>query len=289
MSILDIIVADKSRYINKVKDNMELIEGLQGYRLASVLDKLAYELYINKSSEAKCEHSKREVANTYDLNDYQDFSFSKVLEESDFTIIGEIKRGSPSKGLFAPDLSVRDKVNEYRRAGIRCISVLTDHNYFYGSYSDLTQVRSMYDGEILNKDFIIDEIQIDIARNLGATVVLLIVAALEDSRLNELYKYTKALGISVIVEVHNEVELLRALQLKPRIIGINNRNLKTFHTDIDVSLELMDKLRDEKDLPLLISESGIHSSKELKILKSVGYNGALIGESLIRGTQDGVI
>lgn len=289
MSILDIIVADKSRYINKVKDNMELIEGLQGYKLATVLDKLADELYINKSNEIKCEHSKHEVTNTYDFNDYRDFSFSKILEESDFTIIGEIKRGSPSKGLFAPDLSVYDKVNEYKNAGIKCISVLTDHNYFYGSYSDLTHVRSMYDGEILNKDFVIDEIQIDIARNLGATVVLLIVAALEDSSLEKLYKYSKALGLSVIVEVHNEVELLRALQLNPKIIGINNRNLKTFNTDIDVSLGLMDKLRDEKDLPLLISESGIHSSKELKILKSVGYKGALIGESLIRGTQDGVI
>lgn len=286
MSILDIIVADKYRLVETIKSNAKSLDELAGPELAKELDYIADNMYFNKTF--KGDRNPKNIVNRYiNLNDH---SLSRLLRSTDFTVIGEIKRGSPSKGLFASDLSIEDKVKEYKEAEVKCISVLTDHNYFYGSYSDLAYVRSIYAGEILNKDFVVDEIQLDIASKLGATVVLLIVAALSDKRLMELYNYAKSLGLSTIVEVHNELELRRALSIAPEIIGINNRDLKTFHTDIEVSLKLASKIKEYKEkTPLLISESGIKCGDELNTLKSIGFKGALIGESLIRGTQEGVI
>ncbi len=298
MNILDKIIASKRRDIKLIKDKIADIDIMGAHGLSLEVDLLTNSHY-KLSNDQISEKPKADIC--HNIKDYTSYdgpsdlskirekqSFSSFIGSKDqFVVIGEIKRGSPSKGLFAENLSVNSTLDTYKEHGINCISVLTNNEYFYGSYRDLYQVRNSYDGYILNKEFIIDELQIDIAKKMGADIILLIASALDIKRLIELYDYASSKGLTSIVEVHNQDELEKCLSFKPRIIGINNRNLKTFNTDIKNSLDMISSI-DKKHLANIsfISESGIKTREEIDQLKRAGFKGVLIGESFIRNIGD---
>ena len=200
-------------------------------------------------------------------------------------VIAEIKKASPSKGVIREDFNPEEIAICYERLGASCISVLTDKRFFQGSYEILESVRKSTNLPLLCKDFIISAYQIYKARVSGADAILLIAAILSDDDLVYLKKIADNLGMSVLVEVHNKNELERILKLKSfNLVGINNRDLKTFNTDLKTSIELMNIYSDifSKQNILPISESGINCSEDLESLRSIGIKGVLIGETFMR-------
>jgi len=213
--------------------------------------------------------------------------FYKSIFESSIKpgVIAEIKKASPSKGVIREDFNPKEIANCYEGLGVSCISVLTDKRFFQGSYEILETVRESTNVPLLCKDFIISAYQIYKARVSGADAILLIAAILSDDDLIYLKKIADNLKMNVLVEVHNENELERILNLKSfKLIGINNRDLKTFKTDLKTSIELMKIYADIflKQNILPISESGINSAEDLKLLRSNGIKGVLIGETFMR-------
>ncbi|KON91673.1 indole-3-glycerol phosphate synthase [Rossellomorea marisflavi] len=206
--------------------------------------------------------------------------FRSSLQEEHLHIIAEIKRASPSKGDIRMDVDPVDQAKSYEQAGAAAISVLTDASFFKGSYDDLAEVSVKVSVPVLCKDFMIDELQIDQAEDAGASIILLIAAALDDERMKDLYDYARGKGLEVLVEVHDEGEMRRALALGASVIGINNRNLKTFEVDIHKTgaLSSLVKGRDVK----LISESGIKTIQDCKTVAEDGADAILIGETLMR-------
>ncbi|MGX7149591.1 indole-3-glycerol phosphate synthase TrpC [Enterococcus ureasiticus] len=196
-------------------------------------------------------------------------------------IIGEVKRASPSKGAINLSVNVIEQAKAYEQAGVTAISVLTDEVFFKGSIEDLRQVTSEVTIPVLCKDFIIDEKQLIRARNAGATIILLIVSALSKQKLEELYKKATALGLEVLVEVHDKEELRIAEALSAQLIGVNNRNLKTFDVSIGVSQTLGEK---QKTDAVYISESGFSTSEQVALVKE-NYRAVLVGEGLMRETD----
>ena len=195
-------------------------------------------------------------------------------------IIAEFKRRSPSKGVIREGADPADIARDYESAGAAAISVLTEENYFDGSLDDLRAIRNAVDLPLLRKDFVFDEYQVYETAAAEADAVLLIVAALDDARLASLRQIAEdELGLDALVEVHDEQEMKRARQCGANLIGVNNRDLRTF----DVSLETSVKLAHRAPLSAtLISESGLKTTEDLLRLKEVGYRGFLIGESLMR-------
>jgi indole-3-glycerol phosphate synthase len=195
-------------------------------------------------------------------------------------IIAEFKRRSPSAGTIRNDLSANDVATRYERGGACAISVLTDEQYFGGSVSDLQVVRTSTVLPLLRKDFIIDEIQIYEAAVVGADAVLLIAAALDDAPLAKLRAVAEdELGLDAVVEVHTSEELRRAVLTDARLIGVNNRDLRTFRTSLETSERLIAEAPRDR---IMISESGLQSPKSLRHLKALGFRGFLIGEALMR-------
>jgi len=195
-------------------------------------------------------------------------------------IIAEFKRRSPSAGIIRDDLTVSKIVRSYERGGACAISVLTDEKYFGGSIADLCTARSSTNLPLLRKDFIIDPIQIFEAALAGADAVLLIVAALNDASLKELRSLSEdELGLDALVEVHRSEELRRALNSGARIIGVNNRDLRTFQVSLNTSERLIAEVPRDR---ILISESGLQSADSLLRLRKVGFRGFLVGEALMR-------
>lgn len=207
-------------------------------------------------------------------------SLVEKLKNKSLTIISEIKRASPSKGDLNVHVDVLQQAKSYEQLGAGAISILTDSMFFKGSFQDLTNARKVVNVPLLCKDFMIDELQLQKANAAGADIILLIVAALSPKRLQELYNYSKALGLEAIVEIHNEDELQTALQIHPEIIGINNRNLKTFEVDLQTTEKLASQVKEAG--VLLISESGIHSRADVLRVKEAGANGILVGEALMK-------
>ena len=200
-------------------------------------------------------------------------------------VIAEIKKASPSKGVIREDFKPEEIASSYERSGASCISVLTDKRFFQGSYEILQEVRGATNLPLLCKDFIISAYQIYKARVSGADAILLIAAILSDDDLVYLKKIADNLKMSVLVEVHDAQELERILSFNSfDLIGINNRDLKTFKTDLKTSIEIMSKYTDifSKNNILSISESGINNSEDLKTLDSIGIKGVLIGERFMR-------
>lgn len=193
-------------------------------------------------------------------------------------IIGEVKRASPSKGDINLEVNVVEQAKAYQQAGVSAISVLTDTVFFKGSIEDLKQVTKEVAIPVLCKDFIIDKKQLIRARNAGATIVLLIIAALSQDKLKELYTIAIGLGLEVLVEVHDEIELTIAEALPAKLIGVNNRNLKTFDVSLSVSQELGQK---QQTQAVYISESGFSTSEQVNLIKE-NYQAVLVGESLMR-------
>tara|TARA_X000001036_G_scaffold148874_1_gene141468 strand:- start:9 stop:773 length:765 start_codon:yes stop_codon:yes gene_type:complete len=195
-----------------------------------------------------------------------------------YNVIAEIKKKSPSKGLICDNFDLEKIATEYEKAGAKCISVLTEKNFFGGKIDFLTKVKNVVSIPILRKDFIIDKWQIYESYYNGADCILLILAILNDDQIKEFYKISQSLGMDVICEVHDNDELKRALNLDVNCIGINNRNLKTLKINTDTFLKLQKKIPKGK---IKICESGIHSNIQLVKFTNQGADAFLIGESLM--------
>ncbi|WP_411843602.1 indole-3-glycerol phosphate synthase TrpC [Salinicoccus sp. HZC-1] len=212
--------------------------------------------------------------------DRQPVSLLERLKASEtMAVIAEVKRSSPSKGDINQGVNPAEQAAKYTAGGADTISVLTDQKFFSGSMEDLKSVKQTVDVPVLNKDFIIDERQINTAYRYGADVILLIVAALSDTQLERLYTHAKSLDLDVLVEIHDEAEMERALKIKPEIIGINNRDLKTFTVDIANTENILKKYGTKE--AVFIAESGIKTADDALRMKNAGAKALLVGETLM--------
>ncbi|MDD1620155.1 MAG: indole-3-glycerol phosphate synthase TrpC [Methylococcaceae bacterium] len=199
-------------------------------------------------------------------------------------IIAEIKKASPSQGVIREDFKPVEIAVDYAMNGATCLSVLTDKQFFQGSEANLQMVREKCPLPVIRKDFMIDPYQIHESRALGADCVLLIAAALEDGLMKELADTATGLGMDVLVEVHDAAELERALKLDTKLIGINNRNLRTFEVSLQTTLELKNSVPADR---LIVSESGIHTPDNVKLMMEQGIYTFLVGEAFMRAEHPG--
>lgn len=197
-------------------------------------------------------------------------------------VIAEVKKASPSVGLIDPDFDAVRQAGRYLEGGASCLSILTDEKYFQGSLSYLTQISRFSSAPLLRKDFTIHEVQIHEAAVSGADAILLIVAALDDATLRHLHEEAQLCQLDVLVEVHDLPEMERALELGANLIGINNRNLKTFEVDLETTVRLAEEVPDDV---ILVSESGIKTPGDALRVLEAGANAVLIGESLMRAND----
>ena len=202
----------------------------------------------------------------------------------DNAVIAEIKKASPSKGVIRPDFQPGAIAESYQRGGATCLSVLTDIDFFQGADAYLQEARNACDLPVLRKDFVIDPYQVIEARALGADCILLIVAALGDGQMEELNACAHEFGLDVLVEVHDREELERALPLGNRLIGINNRDLRSFETRLDTTYELLEFIPEER---VVVTESGIHTRDDIAAMHEHGVHAFLVGEAFMRATEPG--
>ena len=230
------------------------------------------------------------------LEAVRDDAFSRVLTR-DFeaalrakiaagqaAVIAEVKKASPSKGVLREDFVPADIAQSYAEHGAACLSVLTDRQFFQGSSDFLKQARASCDLPVLRKDFIVDPYQVYESRSMGADCILLIAACLSDTQMAELEGIARTLGMAVLVEVHDAPELQRALKLKTPLVGVNNRNLRTFEVSVETTLAL------RKDVPadrLLITESDIQAREDVQRLRAAGVHAFLVGEAFMRAKEPG--
>jgi indole-3-glycerol phosphate synthase len=200
-------------------------------------------------------------------------------------VIAEIKKASPSKGVLRADFEPADIAQTYAEHGAACLSVLTDQQFFQGRIDYLKQARASCPLPVLRKDFIIDAYQVYESLAIGAAAVLLIAACLDDAQLRDFEAIARSLDMAVLVEVHDAAELARALALKTPLIGVNNRNLKTFEVSLDTTLTLRHAMPADR---LLVSESGIQSRDDVLRLAAAGVNAFLVGESFMRADDPGL-
>lgn len=200
-------------------------------------------------------------------------------------VIAEVKKASPSKGILRPDFRPSDIAHSYAEHGAACLSVLTDEQFFQGSSAYLQQARAACALPVLRKDFLVDLYQVYEARSWGADCILLIVAALDHGLMAELEACAMELGMSVLVEVHDAEELSAALRLKTALLGINNRNLRTFETSLQTTLDLLPRIPQDK---LVVTESGILKPDDVKRMRDADVHAFLVGEAFMRAPEPGV-
>ncbi|MEO6322536.1 MAG: indole-3-glycerol phosphate synthase TrpC [Polaromonas sp.] len=200
-------------------------------------------------------------------------------------VIAEIKKASPSKGVLRADFIPADIAQSYAEFGAACLSVLTDQQFFLGQIDYLKQARASCSLPVLRKDFIIDAYQVYESRVMGADCILLIAACLDDAQMRTLEALAMSLDMAVLVEVHDETELARALKLKTPLIGINNRNLNTFEVSLDTTLALVGKVPADR---LLVTESGIATPEDVQRLRGARVNAFLVGEAFMRADDPGI-
>jgi indole-3-glycerol phosphate synthase len=210
--------------------------------------------------------------------------FVAALRAKRPAVIAEVKRASPSKGLLRENFDPAAIARSYERAGAACMSVLTDREFFQGAPEHLSAARAACTLPTLRKDFVIDLYQVREARALGADCILLIVACLDDAQLRELEHAAIDLGMAVLVEVHDGAELERALHLKTPLIGINNRNLRTFETRLDTTLGLLPRVPKGR---IVVTESGILSPQDVGLMRAQGVETFLVGEAFMRAADPG--
>lgn len=211
-------------------------------------------------------------------------AIEQKLQQQQPAVIAEIKKSSPSKGLLRENFQPADIARSYEQAGAACLSVLTDVDFFQGSDAYLQQARAACALPVLRKDFTIDPYQIFEARALGADCILLIVSALSDAQLQELSAAAAEAQLDVLVEVHDAAELERALALPDRLLGINNRNLRTFETSLDTTIDLLGQVSADR---LLVTESGIHSVADVQLMRQHDVHSFLVGEAFMRAPDPG--
>ncbi|WP_374667271.1 indole-3-glycerol phosphate synthase TrpC [Ramlibacter sp.] len=199
-------------------------------------------------------------------------------------VIAEVKKASPSKGVLREDFIPADIAQSYAEHGAACLSVLTDRSFFQGSPDYLKQARASCDLPVLRKDFVVDPYQIYESRAMGADCVLLIAACLTDSQMAELESIALGLDMAVLVEVHDREELVRALRLKTPLVGINNRNLRTFEVSLDTTLAMLPEVPADR---LLVTESGILSAQDVQRMRAAGVHAFLVGEAFMRADDPG--
>lgn len=200
-------------------------------------------------------------------------------------VIAEVKKASPSKGVLREDFTPADIAQSYAEFGAACLSVLTDVQFFQGSVDFLKQARASCQLPVLRKDFMVDAYQIYESRCMGADAILLIAASLDDAQMRDFEAIARSLDMAVLVEVHDANELERALRLKTPLIGINNRNLKTFEVSLDTTLALRSQVPSDR---ILVTESGIHSREDVLRMGAAGVSAFLVGEAFMRAPEPGV-
>lgn len=208
-----------------------------------------------------------------------DFAFEKALKKDDISFICECKKASPSKGLIAPDFPYLQIAKEYETAGADCISVLTEPKWFLGSDEYLKQITANVNIPCIRKDFTVDEYMIYEAKLLGASAVLLICSILCKNEIKRYIEICDKLGLSALVETHNEDEVAMALEAGARVIGVNNRNLKDFSVDTENSKRLRTLIPNDV---VFVSESGVKDAEDIKILREIGADAVLVGEALMK-------
>ncbi len=199
-------------------------------------------------------------------------------------VIAEVKKASPSKGVLRADFIPADIAQSYAEHGAACLSVLTDRQFFQGQPDYLKQARASCDLPVLRKDFIVDAYQVYESRAMGADCILLIAACLDDAQMADFEAIARGLGMAVLVEVHDGAELDRALRLKTPLVGVNNRNLRTFEVSLDTTLDLMPRLPADR---LLVTESGILSAADVRRMRDAGVHAFLVGEAFMRAPEPG--
>ncbi len=211
-------------------------------------------------------------------------SIENKINNNQPAVIAEIKKASPSKGLLRENFEPAEIAKSYANHGAACLSILTDKDYFQGHEEYLKQARAACELPVIRKDFIIDPYQVYEARVIDADCILLIVSALDDETLQSLFDLAHELGMDVLMEVHDEDEMHRAVKTGARLIGINNRNLRTFETSLDTTLNMLGMVSDHH---ILVTESGIHSSEDVQLMKDNKVNVFLVGEAFMRAESPG--
>lgn len=206
------------------------------------------------------------------------------VQDGRVRVIAEVKKASPSKGIIREDFDYLEIARIYEQNGASALSILTDRNFFQGSIDYLSEIRHHVSIPLLRKDFVFDEYQIFEARGYGADAVLLIAAVLDDKELTDFVELSLNLGMTPLLEVHDEAELERGLKTNAELIGINNRDLQTFKTDLNTTVRLINNIPDDK---IVVSESGINTKEDIKLLKDAGVDAFLIGEALMREADIG--
>jgi indole-3-glycerol phosphate synthase len=206
------------------------------------------------------------------------------VAEGAAAVIAEVKKASPSKGVLREHFVPAEIAVSYERGGAACLSVLTDEHFFQGSSTYLEQARAACALPVLRKDFMVDAYQVFEARAMGADCILLIAACLDDARMADLEAQAQVLGMDVLVEVHNGAELDRALRLKTPLVGINNRNLRSFEVSLDTTLGLLPRVPGDR---LLVTESGIQTRADVQRMRSAGVHAFLVGEAFMRAAEPG--
>lgn len=244
----------------------------------TILDKLA-EHAKERVAEAKKDISLSEICRLAMSMPKGGFEFEKALRSDDISFICECKKASPSKGLIAGDFPYLQIAKDYEAAGADCISVLTEPKWFLGSNEYLKEIAAGVSIPCLRKDFTVDEYMIYEAKTLGASAVLLIVSILSETQLREYIKICDELGLSALVEIHDETEAFTAINAGARIIGVNNRNLKDFSVDTENSRRLRNLIPREI---IFVSESGVKTADDVQALRKIGADAVLVGETLMK-------
>ena len=211
-------------------------------------------------------------------------SIENKIANGEAGVIAEIKKASPSKGILRQDFNPAEIARSYEQHGAACLSVLTDKDFFQGSEAYLQQAREVTRIPVIRKDFIIDPYQVYEARAINADCILLIVAALDDQKLNELLDLAHQLNMDVLMEVHDQEEMERALMTGAKLIGVNNRNLRTFEVSLNNTLDMLSMVPADR---ILVTESGIHTPGDVKLMRNNNVNAFLVGEAFMRADDPG--
>ena len=211
-------------------------------------------------------------------------SMQQRLDANQAAVIAEVKKASPSKGVIREDFNPADIAKSYEEGGASCLSVLTDIDFFQGADEYLKQARAACKLPVIRKDFIVDTYQVYEARAMGADCILLIVAVLSDEQMAKLYQLALDLKMDVLIEVHDEAELHRALPFGATLVGINNRNLRNFETSLNTTIDLLEQIPADR---IVVTESGIHTTADVKLMRDHNVNAFLVGEAFMRADEPG--